>query len=92
MSVIPLEMLPDAANLDPEFRIAARFWSTRLRLENERGQAIAGPMEALRQNVRVVKWGTVAIFVAATLTVAVDPLALERFLKQAPCSLVTTIV
>jgi len=43
----------------------------RARLENERGQTIAGPMEALRQNVRVVKWGTVAIFVAASLTVAV---------------------
>ena len=33
MSALPLESLPEAANLDEEFRIAARLWSTTLRLE-----------------------------------------------------------
>jgi hypothetical protein len=31
--VLPLQVLPEAANLDAEFRLAARFWTTSLRLE-----------------------------------------------------------
>lgn len=34
MRSIPLDQLPEAANLDAEFRLAARFWSCALRLEN----------------------------------------------------------
>lgn len=33
MAVLPLQVLPDAANLDDEFRLTARFWTTALRLE-----------------------------------------------------------
>ena len=33
MSVLPVDLLADAANLDAEFRIAARLWTTTLRLE-----------------------------------------------------------
>ena len=33
MSALPLETLPEAANLDEEFRIAARLWSGSLCLE-----------------------------------------------------------
>jgi hypothetical protein len=38
---IPLEVLPDAANRDGEFRIAARFWDCTLRIdEGGRGNTI----------------------------------------------------
>jgi hypothetical protein len=41
MPAIPLDALPEAANRDPEFRIAARFWDCRLRIdEGERGRTI----------------------------------------------------
>ena len=34
MSALPLETLPEAANLDAEFRIAARLWSATLCLQS----------------------------------------------------------
>jgi hypothetical protein len=41
MRGIPVDVLPDAANLDAEFRIAARFWDCTLRLdEGERAHTI----------------------------------------------------
>jgi hypothetical protein len=46
----------------------------RQRLEHERGRPLASPIETLRQHVRLIKWGTLALFVTASLTVAVGAL------------------
>jgi hypothetical protein len=46
----------------------------RQRLEDERGRPLASPIETLRQHVRLIKWGTLALFVTASLTVAVGAL------------------
>lgn len=46
----------------------------RERLDDERGQPLAAPLETLRQHVRIIKWGTLALFVTASLTVAVGAL------------------
>ena len=35
MALFDLDAIPDAANLDEEFRLAARFWDTTLALEAE---------------------------------------------------------
>ncbi len=46
----------------------------RQRLEDERGRPLASPIETLRQHVRLIKWGTLALFVTASLTVAIGAL------------------
>lgn len=35
MPALPLDSLPEAANLDDEFRLAARLWSVTLQLESD---------------------------------------------------------
>ena len=46
----------------------------RERIEGERGQSLSAPLDSLRQHVRIIKWGTLALFVTASLTVAVGAL------------------
>ncbi len=46
----------------------------RERLDSERGRPLAAPLDSLRQHVRIIKWGTLALFATASLTVAVGAL------------------
>ena len=76
---IPLGALPDAANRDGEFRIAARFWDCTLRLdEGDRGSTIRienGQITAVEPAQAGASWD---------LRIAAPPEEWEKLLAPVP--------
>jgi len=79
MREVPLETLPDRANRDGEFRIAARFWDCRLRLEvGDRARTVAiagGRVRSVEPAGPDAPWD---------LRIAASPEAWERLLDPVP--------